>query len=149
MYLSIDQNLNEVDAKIDQNGNLIVQVKEEFRCRGFEGISHLKVRAATGIFREEDDFAQIIKQNRFDIKEFTITFKAFDTDEVCCQDRSLEESTHLSFERGRLYIREGNEKYMTQVLYEIGKLIYVKDGISMIYPTEKKSKFDIDKQPAR
>ena len=116
---------------------------------GFEGTSHLKVRAATGIFREEDDFAQIIKQNRFDIKEFTITFKAFDTDEVCCQDRSLEESTHLSFERGRLFIKEGEMRYLTQVLYEIGKLIYVKNGVSMIYPTEKNSFFDINKQPAR
>jgi hypothetical protein len=52
-------------------------------------------------------------------------------------------STHLSFERGRLYIREGKNKYLTEIVREINKLIYVKKGETIIYPSAQDSDFDI------
>lgn len=116
LYLSVDQDLEEVEAKIDQHGNLIIQVKEKNRCCGFEGVSHVELRASTGITRAECDFEDIICQNGYDVEKFTVTFTQNDCDGVCHKDTSLERSTHLSFERGRLYIREGRKKYLTERL---------------------------------
>jgi hypothetical protein len=149
LFLSVDNDCDEVEAKIDQNGNLVIKLKEEYRCCGFEGTANIEVRASTGIERSECDFSQIIEQNRYDVEAFKVVFKPLDCDGCCTKDLSLYKSTHLSFERGRLYVREDGRKYLTEVLYEIGKLIYVKNGVSHIYPTEKNSKFDITQQQMR
>lgn len=150
LFLSVDQDLKEVDAKIDQNGKLIIQLKEKYRCTGFEGTSHVELRASTGIKRDDCDFSDIICQNRYDVEKFDVRFSNNDCEDGCChKDLSLERSKHLSFERGRLYVREGKKKYLTEVAWEIGKLLYVKKGITHVYPTAKNSHFDITKQPAR
>ena len=61
LFLSVDQDQDKVEAKIDQDGHLIVQVREKFRCEGFSGVANVEVRASTGIFRSENDFSKIIK----------------------------------------------------------------------------------------
>lgn len=114
LYLSVDVNCKEVEAKFDQNGKLIIQLKEKYKCRGFEGTAEVEVKASTGIFRDEHEFAKIIKQNRYDIEQFTVTFRDYKDSEGDCnckRDTQLEKSTHLSFERGRIYIREGDKTY--------------------------------------
>lgn len=103
------------------------------------------VRASTGILRDEDDFSEIRKQNKYDIERFTVTFKDYNDgkDCSCVRNLELEKSTHLAFERGILYIREGDRAYQAHPAVEISKLIYVKKGITHIYPTAFNSKFDI------
>jgi hypothetical protein len=147
LYLGVEQDNKYVLAKFDNaKEKLIISVREKYRCKGFEGVAHVKVKASTGIKRQEDDFSKIIKQNRYDIAQFTVTFKQMEEHKYCKRDLDLELSPHLSFEKGRLYVREGKRKFQTEIIFEIGKLLYVKDGVSMIYPSARNSKFDITKQ---
>ena len=89
LYLSVDVDLEEVEAKIDQDGNLIIKVKEQYRCTGFEGVANIEVRASTGIFREECDFPTIVKQNKYDAETFKVAFKRLECDGSCTKDLSL------------------------------------------------------------
>ena len=90
LFLSVEVNdCAEAEAKIDQNGILIIKLKEEYRCCGFEGTANIAVRASTGIEREECDFSQIVEQNRYDVETFKVTFKPLDCDGCCSKDLSL------------------------------------------------------------
>ena len=61
LYLSVDTDLKQVEAKFDQDGKLIVQLREKYRCMGFEGVAKVIVRASTGITRDDDEFNEVIK----------------------------------------------------------------------------------------
>jgi hypothetical protein len=90
LFLSVEVlDCAEAEAKIDQYGNLIIKLREEFRCTNFEGTATIEVRGSTGITREECDFAQIVKQNRYDVETFKVTFKPLDCDGCCSKDLSL------------------------------------------------------------
>ena len=106
------------------------------------------MRASTGITRDEDDFSQIIKQSRYDVEKFTVTFKDYgDGDECnCIRNTALEKSTHIAFYNGRTFIKEGHLAYQAHAVREIGKMIYVKKGITHIYPSAFNSEFNIENQ---
>jgi len=99
LYLSVDTDTRQVEAKFDQNGKLIIQLREKYRCSGFEGVAKVIVRASTGITRDGDNFNDVIKQNRYDIEKFTVTFKDYNDgkDCNCVRNLDLEKATHLAF----------------------------------------------------
>jgi len=122
-----------VEAKIDQDGNIVIQLKPEWRCK-FTGSADVYLEGATGITRNPDNFDWIDENDRYDIEKFSVKFVK--TGKECCPTCEPED-LHLTFKMGQMYIQEGDALFETEYVYELERYIYVKEGKTTFYPTNK------------
>lgn len=69
MYVSHEQ----AYAQFDQNLNIEVGLKPEYK-NSFLGDVEIRIMAASGIVRDEDDFTDIEVENCIDYEGFTVRF---------------------------------------------------------------------------
>lgn len=145
-FVSVRTHIDAVSAKVSDKGYLIIELKDEYK-KVFAGWTDIVLRASTGILRNIDDWGDILEENRYHEVTISVDFTKSGGRRPIFFGK--DDDLHLSFENGKLVLREGEVYYDVEYVYELERYIYVKNGRTLFYPTNSDTTYDPRRRPQR